>query len=303
MRITLTGATGFVGTELCKQLAAEGRRLAAVGRNAERARRTVPDLQSAFEYDSDGRTPVDAVDGADAIVHLAGESVVGLWTAEKRRRIRDSRVLGTERLVQSIGAAARPPKVMVCASAVGYYGDRGEELLTEQSARGDGFLADVAEEWERAATAAEALGLRVVRLRIGIVLAAGGGALGSMLTPAKLGLGGPLGDGNQWWSWIDREDLIGLIRFALDNDEVSGPVNATAPEPVRQKDFAKTLGAVLHRPAFLPAPAFVLRAVLGGFSEELLSSKQVAPAAAQGAGYEFRRPQLEPALRAILDRN
>lgn len=299
MQITLSGGTGFLGTPLCAKLAGDGHELRVLTRSPERASRGLPASVNAVQWDGSA-PPLEAVDGSDAVIHLAGETVTGRWTDEKRRRILDSRVAGTRAVVQAIGDAKSPPRTLVSASAVGYYGDRGDQELREDAAPGDDFLADVAKAWEKEALAAEALGVRVVRLRIGIVLAKGGGALGEMLTPARLGLGGPLGSGLQWWSWIDRGDLISLIDFALTRDSLAGAVNATAPEPERQKDFAKILGRVLGRPAFLPAPEFALRLILGGFADELLSSKLVLPAAAEEAGFVFRRPQLDAALRGVL---
>ena len=196
-------------------------------------------------------------------------------------------------------AADSKPKLLISASAIGYYGDRGEETLTEEVAPGGDYLAKLSVDWEEEAARAEALGVRVARLRIGIVLGADGGALGAMMLPFKLGLGGPLGSGRQWWSWIHRADLIGIIEFLLDR-ELNGPFNATAPEPVRQKEFARTLGKVVRRPALLPAPSFALSLVVGEFSTELLASKRVLPHAVQKAGYEFRFPELERALREIV---
>ena len=300
MEITLSGATGFVGTPLCEALSGEGHQLRILTRSPDRAAPGLPAGARAIRWDGDS-SPTEGMDGADAVIHLAGESVTGRWTDEKKQRILDSRVNGTRAIVQAIGQANNPPRTLVSASAVGYYGDRGDQELTEAAEPGDDFLADVAKAWEAEAAAAEALGVRVVRLRIGIVLARGGGALGEMLLPAQLGLGGPLGSGLQWWSWIDREDLISLIRFAVQQDSLTGAVNATAPDPERQRDFAKKLGRVLGRPAFLPAPAFALRLILGGFAAELLSSKLVLPQAAQEAGFRFAHPRLEGSLENALN--
>ena len=288
----MSGATGFVGPALKAELEARGDRVVGFSRRGGPGR---------VQWDPvAARPPAEAFDGMDAVIHLAGESVVGLWTAAKRKVIQDSRIVGTRNLVAAFGQLDRPPATLISASAVGYYGDRGDEELTEESAPGEGFLPDTCLGWEEAALEAENLGVRVVRLRIGIVLATGGGALGAMLLPFKMGLGGPLGSGRQWSSWITRKDLIRLVMFALDRDDVAGAVNATAPNPERQKDFAKTLGRVLRRPAFLPAPAFALKLILGGFSAELLSSKKVLPKAAESYGFAFEQPGLEPALRQIL---
>ena len=244
--------------------------------------------------------PSEALAGVDAVVHLAGESVVGLWTAGKRKAIVESRVTGVRNLLQGIAASDVRPRRLIGASAIGYYGDRGDAQLDESAPPGEGFLSETCMAWESETRRAEALGLETTTLRIGIVLEADGGALGAMLTPFKLGLGGPLGNGRQWWSWIHRDDLVGLIAHCLEDPSPPKTVNAVSPEPVRQKRFAQTLGRVLNRPAVLPAPAFAIRLLLGGFSDELLSSKRVVPEAAQDAGYLFAFPDLETALRQAL---
>jgi hypothetical protein len=210
--------------------------------------------------------------------------------------------LGTANLAKAIVRLETKPQVLVSASAIGYYGDRGDEDLTEDSAPGDDFLAGICQQWEAESGKVEWGGVRSVRVRIGIVLGPGGGALDAMLLPAKLGAGGPLGSGRQWWSWVHLDDLIALILYLIEHPEFSGVVNGTAPEPQRQKDFAKVLGRVLRRPAFLPAPAFALKIILGGFSSELLSSKKVAPRGAHELGFHFQYPQLEGALRQVLGR-
>jgi uncharacterized protein (TIGR01777 family) len=238
----------------------------------------------------------------DAVVHLAGETIAGRWTPEKKKRIYESRVQGTHRLVDAISTLDERPKVLISASAVGYYDDRGDDVLTEDAPPGGGFLSRVCRDWEREAQRAEELGLRVVRLRFGIVLGPGGGALQTMLPLFKLGLGGPLGSGRQWWSWVHRDDVVGLIELALKNEELSGPANATAPNPIRQREFAKTLGRVLKRPAVLPAPAFALKLTLGEFANELLASTRAIPKRAQELGYRFEYAELEGALCQILGR-
>ena len=303
MKVLLTGAGGFVGRHVAQRLAVAGHGVRALTRNPEGRVKVLPGIDEAVGWNPLEAIPLPRVyQGIGGIVHLAGEPVVGLWTESKRRAIRDSRVVGTRHLVQ--GLASLPPGerpgVLVSASAIGYYGDRGEEVLTEASSPGTDaeFLASVTRAWEHEARQAEDLGLRVVRLRIGIVLGREGGALGAMLTPFKLGLGGPLGDGRQWWSWIHRYDLVTLAIST--RDDVSGAVNATAPEPVRQREFAKELGRVLHRPAVLPAPAFALRTALGDFSSELLGSKRVLPRAAEAAGISFAFPTLSDALAEIV---
>ena len=299
MNVLISGATGFVGRALCERLAAEGHTLRAFSRNQRRAQQTLPGVE-VFAWDAEHDEPsTKALAGVDAVIHLAGESVVGRWTQAKKQAIVSSRVDSTQNLVSAIGRHQHKPAVLICASAIGYYGDRGDRELTEEDSAGDDFLAETSVAWERTAADAEQYGVRVVTLRIGIVLAPKGGALGQMLLPFKLGLGGPLGSGRQWWSWIARDDLVGLIEFLLTSD-FAGPINATAPRPERQKDFTRALGRALRRPAFLPAPAFVLKLVLGGFSAELLSSKKVLPAAAERLGYRFQHPDLEPFLRQAL---
>ena len=303
MRILVTGATGFVGRRLVEEFRRQGHTLAALSRDPEEARRDLPGLDQAYRWNPlHELPPVDAFGGVDAVVHLAGETVTGRWTEEKKQAIRESRVLGTANLVKAIVRLETKPQVMVSASAIGYYGDRGDEELTEDSAPGEDFLAEVCQEWEQESGKVEWGGVRSVRVRVGIVLGPGGGALGAMLLPFKLGAGGPLGSGRQWWSWVHRDDLIALILHLIEHPDFSGAVNATGPEPARQKEFAKVLGRVLWRPAVLPAPAFALKIVLGGFSTELLSSKRVLPRTARDLGFRFRYPQLEAALRQALGR-
>ncbi|MCB1022289.1 MAG: TIGR01777 family oxidoreductase, partial [Acidobacteria bacterium] len=269
----------------------------ALSRNPERALESVPALAGAFAWDLMREpAPAEAFDGVNAVIHLAGESVVGLWTAKKRAAIVDSRVVGTRNLLRGLAAAQSHAARFIGASAVGYYGDRGNVALTETSPPGTGFLAETCLAWEAESRRAAELGMRTTILRIGVVLESDGGALGAMLLPFKLCLGGPLGNGEQWWSWIHRDDLVGLILQCLQAPEPPATVNATSPNPVKQKDFAKTLGRVLGRPAILPAPAFAIRTLLGGFSDELLSSKRVLPAAAFECGYSFLYSELEPAL-------
>jgi uncharacterized protein len=303
MRILVTGATGFVGRRLVEECHRLGHSLAALSRDPAAARRRLPQLESAYGWNPfEGPPPAEAFDAVDAVVHLAGESVTGRWTEEKKQSIRDSRVVGTANLVKAIVRLETRPQVLVSASAIGYYGDRGEDELTEDSAPGDDFLADVCQQWEKEAGKVEWGGVRSARVRVGIVLGPGGGALGAMLTPFRLGVGGPLGSGQQWWSWVHRDDLIALILYLIEHPDFSGSVNGTAPGPLRQKDFAKVLGRVLWRPALLPAPAFALKIALGGFSTELLSSKHVLPKTTEELGFHFQYPQLEGALRQVLGR-
>jgi hypothetical protein len=303
MRILVTGAAGFVGRRLVEECHRQGHSLAALSRNPEATKRSLPALDKAHSWNPLVELPpAEAFRGVDAVVHLAGETVTGRWSEEKKQSIRDSRVLGTANLVKAIVRLEAKPQVMVSSSAIGYYGDRGEEELTEDSGPGNDFLAEVCQQWEKEAGKVEWGGVRSARVRVGIVLGPGGGALGAMLLPFKLGAGGPLGSGAQWWSWVHRDDLVALILHLIEHPDFSGVVNGTAPAPVRQKDFAKVLGRVLWRPAFLPAPAFALKIVLGGFSTELLSSKRVLSTAAQALGFRFRYPQLEGALRHALSR-
>ena len=238
----------------------------------------------------------------DAVVHLAGKNLATLWTPAAKRAIRESRVTGTRGLARSIARAKPAPPVLICASAVGYYGDRGDETLDEEAAPGSGFLADVCRDWEAACDPAREAHVRTVQLRTGIVLAAGGGPLTKMLLPFRLGLGGRLGDGSQWMSWITLDDAVEAIAFALRDSSVSGPVNVTAPESVTNADFTRALGTVLGRPTPFPVPAFVLGALPGGFGREtLLASQRAVPSRLTGHGFPFRFPRLEPALRSVLE--
>ena len=303
MRILVSGATGFIGRRLVEEFHRQGQTLVALSRDPAAAQRHLPALEKAYGWNPlHELPPAAAFTGVDAVVHLAGETVTGRWTEEKMQSIRDSRVLGTANLVKAMVRLETRPQVLISASAIGYYGDRGDEELTEESAPGNDFLAEVCQEWEKEAGKVEWGGVRSARVRVGIVLGPGGGALAAMLLPFQLGAGGPLGSGRQWWSWVHRDDLIALILHLIEHPEFSGAVNGTAPEPARQKDFAKTLGRVLWRPAFLPAPAFALKIALGGFSTELLSSKRVLPRNARDLGFRFRYPRLEAALRQALDR-
>ena len=302
MKVLVTGATGFVGRRLCEVLNQRGHAVAALSRNGFTAKQKLPLIDQAFSWQpSSEPAPAEAFEGVDGVIHLLGESVQGRWNASKKAAIRDSRIIGTRNLVAGIAGLESRPKVLVSASAIGYYGERGDEELSEESAPGDDFLAGVTREWESEATAAERLGVRVALPRVSVVLAPGGGALGAMLLPFKLGAGGPLGSGQQWWSWIHRDDLVEMMIKLLESD-FSGAINGAAPNPVRQKEFAQVLGKILRRPSFMPAPAFALRIALGGFSTELLSSKRVFPKAADRLGFAFRYPYLEGALREALGR-
>jgi uncharacterized protein len=299
--VAVTGSTGLIGTPLVRRLTAEGHQVLRL----TRSRPTGPD-QSRWDP-MGGRIDADALATADAVVHLAGRGIGdGLrWTRKVKREILQSRVRGTRLLAETMAGAAGSggPRVLVCASGVHRYGDRGEEVLTETSPAGDGFLAEVVRQWEAAADPARAAGLRVVHLRNGIVQAAQAPVVARQLPLFRLGLGGPIGSGRQWWSWIALDDAVGLYRHALLSDDLEGPVNGTAPNPVTNAEYAATLARVLGRPSFLTAPKLGLRLLLGELAEELLFvSLRVQPAAAQASGYAFRYPELEPALRHLLDR-
>jgi uncharacterized protein (TIGR01777 family) len=299
MKALVTGGTGMVGPRLLRLLD----KPTVLSRNPDRARRSLGQLAGrVVGWDPlQGPPPAEAFDGVDAVFHLAGESVAGSrWTAAQKARIRDSRVTGTRHLVQGIRQAAVKPGVLVSASAVGYYGDRGEEELTESAPPAHDFLADVCVAWEKEALAAEDLGVRVVTERTGIVLGAGGGALAKMLTPFKLGAGGPLGNGRQWMPWIHVDDLAGLYIHAAGHGSIRGAMNAVAPNPVRNSEFTKALGRQLRRPAFMPAPYIGLRLLFGEFAQVLFASQRVIPKVALDTGFSFRYPDIAGALKEIL---
>jgi hypothetical protein len=280
---------------LGKALATRGHRVTAL------VRREPGPGQIRWDPVGAGLDPA-ALRGVDAVVHLAGENIAGgRWTGERKRNLMESRRLGTRLLAEAVAQARDGPKVMVSASAIGYYGERGDELLTEASPAGRGFLPEVAVAWEEGTRPAAAAGVRTASLRIGLLLTPEGGLLQRMLPPFRLGLGGPLGDGTQWMSWIAAEDLVAAFLHALTRDDVRGAVNAVGPEPVRNADFARTLGRVLHRPAVLPVPSFALRLAFGEMADEaILASARVAPTVLQATGFGFRHPKLEPALMHLL---
>lgn len=286
MKIAVTGASGFIGRRLCARARERGHEVVALGR------RTGDRLWDPMA----GPAPLS---GVEAVVHLAGEPVgEGRWTRRKRAAIRDSRVIGTRNLVE--GLAGTPVRVLVSASATGYYGDRGEEELTEDSPPGEGFLAEVCREWEREAFRARERGVRVVAVRTGVVLGPDGGALARMRTPFALGLGGRLGSGEQWMSWIHRDDLVGIYLHALEREGISGPLLGTAPAPVRNREFTKALGRVLGRPTIVPMPGWMLRVLFGKMAEVLLSSQRCRPQRTLESGFSFTYPDLEGALREVL---
>jgi hypothetical protein len=292
VKVALTGASGLIGRRLAGALRERGDEVTLLSRSVERG-----DVQW---NPLAGPAPASALDGADAVIHLAGEAVAQRWSAAAKRAIRDSRVTGTQQLLAGLREAERRPAVLVCASAVGYYGDRGDEPLDERAAPGDDWLASVCVEWEQAAAAARELGMRVVSLRTGVVLDRAGGALAKLLPPFRAGLGGPVAGGRQYMPWIGRDDIVGLYLAAVDDDRWSGPVNATGPRPVRNAEFTKTLGRVLRRPAVLPVPVLALRLLLGQMAEVVTASQNAMPARASELGYSFRHGELEDALRAAL---
>lgn len=298
-RIVVTGASGLIGTPLCAKLERSG---ATVIRAVRRPPRDAD--REMYWNPATGEIDAAKLDGVDAVVHLAGENIAGRrWTADFKRRIRDSRVQGTRLIADASARAARKPRTFLCGSAIGYYGNRGDELLTETAAAGDDFLAEVCREWEASAEAARQAGMRVVYARTGVVLSPEGGALAKMLLPFKLGAGGRLGDGRQYMSWIALDDEVAALSFVLGHSGVAGPVNLVAPQPATNAEFTRTLGRVLRRPTVLPMPAFAARLLVGEMADALLlSSTRVVPAALTAAGFEFRTPTLEPALRSLLAR-
>ncbi|MGA8368298.1 MAG: TIGR01777 family oxidoreductase [Candidatus Acidiferrales bacterium] len=297
MKILISGASGMVGAALTKAFRAEGLTVAHLVRPGGAA------LDGGIRWDpATGTVDSSAMEGADAVINLNGASIAGgRWTPERKAILRSSRVDATRALVDALARLRRKPRVLVSSSAVGYYGDRGDEILTESSGAGAGFLAELARDWETEAMRAESSGIRTVLVRFGVILSAEGGALPRMLTPFKLGAGGRLGSGKQWMPWIALEDAIGTIRFVIANADVSGPVNVAAPNPVENAAFTRTLAHALHRPAIFPAPAFALRVVLGEMADELLlASQRARPERLLVAGYAFRFETLDTALEAIL---
>lgn len=306
-RVLVSGGSGLIGSAIVPSLKSAGARIARLVR-AESS-----DVQSAAASTEgpadEERIPwnplqpisPESVSGFDAVIHLAGESIAGRWTAEKKEKIRDSRVLGTRHLAQALAQAPRRPQVFISSSAIGYYGDRGEEVLRERSAPGSGFLADVCREWEAATEPAAAAGIRTVQIRTGVVLSTAGGALGKMLTPFRLGLGGRIGSGRQWMSWIDVQDMVGAIHHILKTDLIAGPANLVAPKPVMNAEFTRTLAGVLRRPAMLPLPGFAVKLAFGEMGETvLLGSQRVEPAQLVASGYPFRFSDLRVSLENLL---
>jgi uncharacterized protein (TIGR01777 family) len=301
MRVGITGASGLVGRELTGFLQAGGHEVVPFVRG-----RAGPGREPGIAWDpAAGTIDAQALEGLDVVVHLAGETVFGRWTPAKMRRILESREAGTKLLCEALAACERKPRVLVSASAIGIYGDTEDQWVDESSPPGDerSFLVQVCRAWEAATTPASAAGIRVVNLRIGVVVSARGGALAKLLLPASLGLGGPIGSGRQFMSWIDSDDLLGAIMHAIDCEQLEGPVNAVAPEPVSQREFAKTLGKVLRRAAFLPLPGFVVKALFGQMGREtLLAGQRVRPTRLLETGFRFEFSTLEQSLRHQLRR-
>ncbi|HIE97257.1 MAG TPA: TIGR01777 family protein [Fuerstia sp.] len=298
LRIAVSGATGLVGSALCPLLTQQGHDVLAIRRDDRGS------YDESIRWDpGSGLTNPARLESIDAIVHLAGQNIAaGRWNDAMKRRIRSSRVDGTRSLVESMAVVEKRPQVLVCASAIGFYGDRGAMEMEESSAAGSDFLADVCEQWEAEANAATELGVRVVNVRIGVVLSPKGGALAKMLPPFKLGLGGIVGPGTQYWSWIGLNDLTRILAFCVANEAVSGPVNAVSPESSTNREFTKTLGHVLHRPTMIPLPGFFAKLMLGEMATTLLlASTRVLPKQLQAHGFEFEQPGLADCLQHELD--
>jgi hypothetical protein len=304
-RVTVTGATGLIGQRLVGALLERGAEVTVLSRDPERASATLGDVEALAWRLTEEPAPAEALAGRDGVIHLAGEPVAQRWSERARQAIRDSRVTGTRNLLAGLRKAGEPdagrrPSTLISSSAIGYYGAHGEEPLDEDAPAGSGFLARVCSEWETEARRASALGMRVVQLRTGVVLDRRGGALAQMITPFRLGVGGPLAGGRQYVSWIHVDDLVAMMLTALEDERWSGPVNATAPEPVSNRDFSRALGAALKRPSLLPVPGLALRLLYGEMSEVVTSGARVVPAKPLVLGYEFRHPEVQEALRSAL---
>ncbi len=300
MKLVISGASGFIGQALTSQLLEKGHALTLLTRSAPRDPSTARKRWLHWTPGSPGPWGT-AIDGAEGVINLSGEPIAAKrWTEDQKRRIRSSRLTATRSLVEAIGNAKQKPAFLLNASAVGYYGPRGDETITEEAPAGKDFLSQVCREWEEEANKAESLGVRVIRLRTGIVVGRGGGALAKMVPPFKFFFGGPLGSGKQWMSWIHLEDEVGLMLYLIEKSQAAGPFNATAPNPVQMKEFCQTLGKVMGRPCWAPVPAFALRVMLGELADMLLTGQRAIPAAAQKLGYEFRYLTLYNALRACM---
>ena len=297
MKIAVTGATGLIGTALSERLHKQGNEIIAISR-----RKNLSSPYSVVHWNVErGELDTSALEGIDAVVHLAGETIAERWSARKKALIRSSRVEGTKLLVEGLKSLSKKPSVLVSSSAIGFYGNRGDEELDESAAPGTGYLPEVCQDWEAEAARADKLGMRVVRMRGGIVLSTKGGALAKMLLPFKLGLGGPVGSGRQWMSWIHIDDVVGGYHFALHQPEFHGVANLNAPRPARNHEFTKALGRAVSRPALLPAPGFALKLVFGEMAQDLLlDGQRVLPRHLEQAGFKFQYPGLDEALRDII---
>ena len=299
MKILITGASGLIGKALQESFAAKGyEMLLATRREPKDDQHIQWNADTGFRDDD-----LERLEGLDAVIHLAGENIAGFrWTEEKKKAIRDSRVFGTRSMIETFDKLNDKPKTFISGSAIGFYGDRGDDEMTESSAAGKTFLSEVCKEWEAESRRAEDLGIRTVLLRTGIVLSKDGGALATMMTPFKLGVGGVIGDGKQWMSWISLDDVVGIINYALENEHVRGAVNLTSPNPVTNEEFTKTLGSVLYRPTSLPLPEFAVHMVFGEMGDALLlDSTRVIPKRMKDAGYEFKYPVLRAALERAVE--
>ena len=299
MRVTITGATGRIGTRLAQRLRGRGDDVTVLSRNPGHAHEALG-VEAVAWRPQEEPAPAHALAGRDAVVHLAGEDVAQRWSVPAKIRMRSSRELGTRNLVAGLAAADPRPGALVSASAVGYYGPRGDEIVTEATPPGTDFLADICTVWEHEAAAAEELGIRVVRLRTGVVLDRGGGALAKMLPFFRLGIGGPVAGGRQRLPWIHVDDLVGMYLAALDEAAWTGAVNATAPDPPTNKEFSRTLGRALHRPAFAPVPGFAVRLLYGEMADIVVTGQRAVPERALAYGYRFAHPDLDEALQAAL---
>jgi uncharacterized protein (TIGR01777 family) len=301
VKVLVSGATGLIGSALCDSLIARGDDVAGLSRDPGRAQGANPRVTWHAWEPTLERPPAAAFEGVDGVVHLLGEKIDQRWSDEAKRKIMETRRQGTHNLVGAIAGLEKKPSVLVSQSAVGYYGDRGGDVVDESAGPGSGFDSEVVQEWEKAAREAEAAGVRLAIIRTGQVLDADGGMLAALLTPFKLGVGGPIAGGEQYLSWIHIDDEVGILQWALDNEQVSGAVNATAPEPVSNHDFSKALGRALRRPAIVPVPGFVLDLKFGPeFGAVLRGGQRVVPKRAEELGYEFKHPRLDEALKDLF---
>lgn len=294
MKIAITGATGFIGSALMDTLRARGDTVLRIGRSSRGGHAPPPDV----EWDARSHIDAPKLEGVDAVIHLAGETIAQRWTSDAKRKIRESRVEGTTLVAKTLASLQRRPSVLVSISATGIYGDRGDEVITEDASLGSDFLAGVAREWEASADAARAVGIRVVHPRLGIVLHPGGGALGKMLPIFSLGAGGKIGSGRQWMSWIARRDVLAALSFVLETPSLEGAINFTAPNAVTNAQFTETLAHVIHRPAIVPVPEFAIKVLYGEMGEAtVIAGQRVVPSKLLGAGYPFKAATLEEGLR------